>query len=163
MKKIIIFTVTTLCILVAGCTNNQSYQGNQMRQQTIHNPGTLSQQQITNPRETVDHRIRVADKAAAKITQIKGVRQANVLVTKRNAYVAAMLVNNQQLSHEIENRIAQQVRAVDPNVQNVYVSTNPDFISRVNGYVNKVREGKPVSGFFEEFSEMIQRIFPTPK
>ncbi|WP_373232695.1 YhcN/YlaJ family sporulation lipoprotein [Cohnella sp.] len=164
MKKISIFVLATLCIFLAGCMNNQDNQNNQgqMRQQTAqNNRGNANQQQ--NQLGNADHRIQVADRAAKKITDLNGVRQANVLVTQRTAYVAAMLDNDQQLSRQIEDQIAQQVRAVDRNVQNVYVSTNPDFTDRINNYVNDVQQGRPVAGFFEEFNEMVQRIFPNAR
>ncbi len=163
VKKFIV--LATICLLVAGCMNNLGNRGNQMRQQAAqNNRGTPNlQQNQNNQRGNVDNRIQVADKAATKITQIKGVRQANVLVTRRNAYVSATLDNDQQLSRETEDRIAKQVRAVDPNVQNVYVSTNPDFVSRINEYVSEAQQGRPVAGFFEEFNEMVQRIFPNAR
>lgn len=173
MKKISIVVLATICILVTGCMNNQDNQGNRMRQQTAprlnqqqnqNNQGMLNQDQNqNNQRGDADNRIQVADRAATKITQIRGVKQANVLVTQRTAYVAAMLDNNQQLSRDIEDQIAQQVRTVDSNIQNVYVSTNPDFIGRVNSYVADVQQGRPVAGFFEEFTEMVQRIFPNAR
>ncbi|MDF2959627.1 MAG: hypothetical protein K0S39_1362 [Paenibacillus sp.] len=103
-------------------------------------------------------------KRREKITQLNGVRQANVLVMQRNAYVAAAVDANQgQLTRDMEDQIAQQVRATDPNIQNVYVSTNPEFVDRVNSYASDVGQGRPVVGFFEEFNEMVQRIFPTAR
>lgn len=55
-------------------------------------------------------------------------------MTRRNAYVAAAVNDNQgQLTREMEDQIAQQVRAADPNIQNVYVSTNPEFVDRTIG------------------------------
>jgi spore cortex protein len=60
--------------------------------------------------------------------------------------------DHQQLSRQIEDRIAQQVRTVDRSVNNVYVSTNPDFVDRINGYVKKAQQGRPVAGGLEEFN-----------
>ncbi|SFK42955.1 sporulation lipoprotein, YhcN/YlaJ family [Brevibacillus centrosporus] len=111
-----------------------------------------------------DNRIQIANQAAEKIAKVNGVRQANVLVTQRNAYVAAVVNTNQgKLTPELEGQIAKQVRATDPNIQNVYVSTNPEFVDRINTYVTDVGQGKPVAGFFEEFNTMVQRMFPTPR
>jgi spore cortex protein len=84
-----------------------------------------------------------------------------VLVTGKHAYVA-VVVNTPEgpLSRELEEQIAQQVRATDQNIQNVYVSTNPEFVDRINRYVTDVRQGHPVTGFFQEFTEIVKRIFP---
>jgi YhcN/YlaJ family sporulation lipoprotein len=143
-----------ISVMMAGCMNN-----NQAQQ-----PGVQTQQAQDQPRTNVDNRIQIADQAAEKIVKVKGVRQANVLVTQRNAYVAAVVDANQgQLSPETEAQIAKQVRATDPNIQNVYVSTNPEFVDRVNRYVTDIGQGRPVAGFFEEFNEMVQRIFPNAR
>jgi YhcN/YlaJ family sporulation lipoprotein len=150
-----------LSVLAAGCMNNNGgVQGTQMNQQ---GNGVRQLGQARQPNNS-DDRIQVAEQAANKITGITGVRQANVLITQRNAYVAAVLDNNDgRLTREIEGQIAQQVRAIDPNVRNVYVSTNPDFVGRINTYVNDVQQGRPIAGFVEQFNEMVQRIFPNAR
>jgi YhcN/YlaJ family sporulation lipoprotein len=158
--KTIITTIMFLTVITAGCANrgNPSDQRTRSLQTTpVHrNPA----QQLSVP---VEHRIDIAKQAADNITRIPGVRSANVLVTTRNAYVAAVLTANNPLSSEMENRIAQRVRTTDPNINNVYVSTNPDFVNRINTYVRDVQQGRPVTGFFEEFNRMIQRVFPQPR
>lgn len=113
---------------------------------------------------TAEDRVDVADRAAENITKLKGVQQANVLVTRRNAYVAAALDDDQKkLTRDIEDKIAKQVRAANSDIQNVYVSTNPQFVNRINGYVDDVQQGRPVVGFVEEFNEMVARIFPNAR
>jgi spore cortex protein len=163
-RKIFALTIIfTLSVLAAGCMNMNGgarQQGTPMNQQ---GNGVRQLGQARQP-NIADNRIQVADKAAKNITRITGVRQANVLITQRNAYVAAVLDNNEgQLSRKIEDQIAQQVRAIDPNVENVYVSTNPDFVGRINTYVDDVQQGRPIAGFVEQFNEMVQRIFPNAR
>jgi len=126
-------------------------------------PGHTMQQRAASPAPSPGHesRIRVANEAASKIVNVSGVKSANVLVTQNNAYVAAVMKEPAgQLTKDAENQISQQVKAVDPNVHNVYVSTNPDFVQRVNNYVADVGAGRPVSGFAAEFGEMVRRVFP---
>jgi YhcN/YlaJ family sporulation lipoprotein len=154
LPKVLILTVAVMSILMSGCAANR----NNLRQQ-----GTPIQQQQVQQPKTVDNRIQIANEAAAKIAKLNYVQQATVLVTQRNAYVAALLKNNQQLTHDIEGEIANQVRSTDPNIQNVYVSTNPDLLNRFNNYVRDVQQGRPVTGFINQFNEMIQRIFPNPR
>ena len=110
-----------------------------------------------------NNRIAVADNAAKKIVALREVDQANVLVTNNNAYVAAKLVGNagNQLAGDVERKISDIVKSTDRNIDNVYVSVNPDFYARTTSYANDIRNGHPVAGFFDEFNTMIQRIFPT--
>ncbi|MGM0883914.1 MAG: YhcN/YlaJ family sporulation lipoprotein [Bacillota bacterium] len=182
MKKSLVW-IAILLIVATGCANPNN---NQMGQQNVRDnnrgPQMLRDQNngddwnngrtgnADNRRAgrdgvgTLDNRIEIADKAAEKITNLKGVNQANVLVTRRNAYVAAVLDTDQQkLTKNIEDQIANQVRKVDPDIQNVYVSTNPEFVERINGYVGDVQEGRPVTGFMEQFNEIAARIFPNAR
>jgi YhcN/YlaJ family sporulation lipoprotein len=150
-KYTIAMLLAIVTIMATGCTSKTN---NQTRQQGVQT------QQVHNPPQ-VDNRIQIANQAAEKIVKLNSVKQANVLVTGRNAYVAVVVDTPQgQLSRELEEQIAQHVRSTDPNIQNVYVSTNPEFVDRINRYVTDVRQGRPVSGFFEEFTEIVQRIFP---
>lgn len=143
-----------LLTLTVGCANPQQ-QGQGYQQQAAPN-------QAVRPMSETEERVEIANQAANKIvSEVPSVQSANVLVTRRNAYVAAVLENNQtQLSQEVEAQIAEKVRATDANIQNVYVSVNPDFVGRVTSYVNDVQAGRPVSGFVKEFAEMVRRIFP---
>lgn len=126
---------------------------------------TQQQQQGANQLGADGDRLAVSSEAANKISQLPEVRRANVIVTNRNAYVAAVLEDNYkgQLTREVENKVANQVRSTDPSIQNVYVSTNPDFVNRMNTYSTDIQQGRPVAGLFEEFNEMVRRVFPNPR
>jgi spore cortex protein len=112
-----------------------------------------------------ENRMRVADKAAARVTDLREVDSANIIVTDNNAYVAAKLENHvgNKLTNKIEKKISDRVKSVDHDIDNVYVSVNPDFYDRMNNYVDDIRTGRPVSGFFDEFTTTIRRIFPDVK
>jgi YhcN/YlaJ family sporulation lipoprotein len=152
MKKDLIRSMLATILLIpllAGCMNNN---------------GQVQQQQVNQQPRTAEQRVVIAEKAADNIVKMKEVTQANVLVTQRNAYVAAVVNENSgRLTDGLEDRIAQQVRATDRNLENVYVSTNPEFVDRVNTYVADVDHGRPVEGFFEQLMEMTNRIFPNAR
>jgi YhcN/YlaJ family sporulation lipoprotein len=63
----------------------------------------------------------------------------------------------------LEKKIADQVRATDSDIQEVYVSANPDFVNRMKDYEKRINEGAPVKGLFEEFTEAVQRVFPNAR
>ncbi|MCM3561583.1 YhcN/YlaJ family sporulation lipoprotein [Paenibacillus sp. JMULE4] len=152
IKRIAVWLVV-VSMMSTGCASKTE---NQSRQQ-----GVQMQQILTPPQTHIDNRIQIADAAAEKIVRINRVKQANVLVTGRNAYVAVIVDTPQnQLSRDLEAQIAQQVRSTDPNIQNVYISANPEFVDRITSYVTDVRQGRPVSGFYEQFTEIVQRLFP---
>ena len=98
-----------------------------------------------NPRrvnDTNEPRLEVADEATKHITEGKG---------------------KKELTKDVEKKIADQVRKSDGSIRNVYVSVNPEFVDRMEGYTNDIRDGRPVAGIFDEFTEVVQRLFPTSR
>jgi spore cortex protein len=157
-RELVLTILVLVTFLIAGCAN----KGNQ-RSQQMTSPSATPQQSNPIRQQSVPsgNRVDIANQAADKVSRIPGVRAANILVTQRNAYVAAVLTDtNARLTRDIESKIADQVRSTDPTIQNVYVSTNPDFVNRVNTYVKDIQQGRPVAGFFEQFNELVRRIFP---
>ncbi|REE86165.1 YhcN/YlaJ family sporulation lipoprotein [Paenibacillus taihuensis] len=74
-----------------------------------------------------------------------------------------MLTNNNTsttATGDLKTRIANEVKAMAPQIKNVYVSANPDFVDRMTGYANDVKLGHPIQGFIAEFNAMVDRIFP---
>ncbi len=112
-----------------------------------------------------DNDFTLSDDIANRVAGMKEVKSARVLITDHTAYVAAVLNNDEggRVSKRIENKIADTVRSVDKSVDRVYVSTNPDFVDRVNRYANDVGNGRPVRGFGQEFGELVNRVFPNPR
>lgn len=118
----------------------------------------------------------VAEEAAQRITdEVEGIDRAYVLTTDNNAYVAANLDtdgNNQQnannmnqqngndLTDEVKEQIGEIVKSVNNDIDNVYVSTNPDFLNLTRNYVNDADNGQPVEGFFDQMGNMVERLFP---
>ena len=67
---------------------------------------------------------------------------------------------NRELTTDVKNKIEAVVRKHDPRIQNVYISANPEFHSRMQGYANDVNQGHPINGFIAEFNALVERIFP---
>lgn len=114
----------------------------------------------TNVNGNEGHKVELADDVADKIAKMDEVESANVFVTDKNAYVAVVLKNGTNASEALETKIADEARSTNGNFNNVYVTTNPDFSKEFTDYGEKLRAGEPVSGFFEEFSDTIKRVFP---
>ncbi|WP_261132044.1 YhcN/YlaJ family sporulation lipoprotein [Bacillus sp. Marseille-Q3570] len=114
-----------------------------------------------------NERVRVAEKAAEKIEAMKQIEDANVFVTNENAYVAAQFTpavkTEGEVTKEIEQEISKRVKSTDPDINNVFVSTNPEFFDRSQTYAEKFGQGEPVQGLFDEFNETIRRVFPNAR
>lgn len=125
-----------------------------------------------------DSRFEVAEEAAERITdEIDEIENVYVLTMGNTAYVAANFDHDDRnrnhtdnrnrnrdgdddISDEMKDRIGEIVRSVDRDIENVYVSTNPDFLDLANNYANDVDRGRPIGGFFDQINEMIERVFP---
>jgi hypothetical protein len=64
------------------------------------------------------------------------------------------------VSLHVKDRIARKVMSIQPNVRNVFISANPDFVDRMNGYAQRFRNGQPIRGLILEFNTTVERIFP---
>lgn len=111
---------------------------------------------------------RVAKQIADDVTsEVNEINSAYVLTMGNNAYVACKLDNNREskqnndLSDKLEKQVTQVVKNSDNKIENVYVSSNPDFIDLTSNYMRDLDRGEPIEGFFDQFTEMIERVFPT--
>ncbi len=143
--------------------NTRSYNINNNGNQELNDYRLNGGDRVNNADDEINRSMKVADRVADKITDMQEVDRANVIVTDNNAYVAASLedVRNLETRGTLENKISDQVKSVDQDINNVYVSFDPDFNNRMTTYADDIRNGQPAEGFFDEFNEMVRRIFPT--
>ena len=119
-------------------------------------------------RNNQDNEYRVSEKIAERITsEVKEIDRAYVLTLGNSAYVACQIdrdqsgKQNNDLSDQLEKKVTEVVKDVDNDIENVYVSSNPDFIDLASNYIRDVDRGQPIEGFFDQFTEMIDRVFPS--
>ncbi|WP_110112339.1 YhcN/YlaJ family sporulation lipoprotein [Bacillus sp. CGMCC 1.16541] len=161
-----IFVGSLAVLSLVGCASNQQGKNELMGQDDARN---VVYENVNNTNDTTQNnqetRIRVANEAGDRVVKLEEVRQANIIVTDNNAYVGAVLENNTEgeLTKEIERKISDEVKAADPDINNVYVSTNPDFVDRMGNYVNKIESGRPLTGLLDEFNEVVRRVFPNAR
>jgi YhcN/YlaJ family sporulation lipoprotein len=160
-----------------GCTaNDDDVAINNRNNEDVRNvrnqPDNVDTRNMTNNRNDVNQnfdndqkRMEVADKAADRIKDLDEVERANVIVTNRNAYVAVVLRDGAkgEVTNRLEKKIADKVKDSDSDIRNVYVSSNPNFVNRMEDYGNRINQGDPIEGFFDEFNEMVRRVFPNPR
>ncbi|WP_338469295.1 YhcN/YlaJ family sporulation lipoprotein [Niallia sp. XMNu-256] len=125
----------------------------------------LNTTQTTNNGNQNQSRFKVADHAARKIADLKEVDSANVIITDHNAYVAVNLENptSNKVARNMEEKISRIVNSTVQNIENVYVSQDPNFVNRMTTYSNDIRNGRPVEGFMDEFGETVRRVFPNQR
>ena|SRR5690625_5131449 len=83
-------------------------------------------------------------------------RQDNHMANRRD-------VEGHDVTDDVKNKIADIVQDVNNDIDNVYVSTSPDFMDLADNYVTDMNDGKPIRGFFDQIGNTIERIFPQNK
>ncbi|MDN4607344.1 YhcN/YlaJ family sporulation lipoprotein [Sporosarcina highlanderae] len=136
----------------AAGTNGTGTNGTMNNNQN-HNNGTVNN-------TTGESNVEVADDVADKIAALKEVESSNVLVTNHNAYVGVVLKNGFKEDEALKTKIADEVKKVRTDFNNVYISFNPDVAKSFTEYGNQIRAGHPVAGFFEEVTQSLHRMFP---
>ncbi|MEK5082822.1 YhcN/YlaJ family sporulation lipoprotein [Bacillus sp. FSL H8-0515] len=189
-KKQVLASMLLIPLLMTGCGMANQGEGrrdnlepeNVNYRNPVNDNGTRNINDANNNRDNVDNnvtdnvnnnnngnnnngndnrKLEVADDAADKISEMKEVKHANVIVAGNQAYVAVVLTNgNKEVGKDLKKKISDKVRDTDKNMDNVYVSANPDFVDRMQGYGERIQNGDPIAGFFDEFSETVQRVFP---
>jgi YhcN/YlaJ family sporulation lipoprotein len=77
-----------------------------------------------------------------------------------NKRMSSLSTGNDKLDVQIKGKIENMVRRLKPDVNQVYVSADPEFVVRMNAYRNDVRQGRSIQGYIAEFNAMAERIFP---
>jgi spore cortex protein len=163
--------ILLLIAFSAGCTMNNGAREDvrdrdkaeiQTYDNDLNNDGVRIQNNDNNQN---DNQLRFGDEAKAKVEDLDEVKTAHIIMTDRAAYVAVVLKDDEtgNVRKDLENKISDRVKSTDSDIQNVYVSSNPDFVDRMSDYGDKIQNGKPIRGLFDEFSEMVQRVFPTAR
>ncbi|MFS0687974.1 YhcN/YlaJ family sporulation lipoprotein [Sporosarcina sp. 179-K 8C2 HS] len=180
MKKLAIFPLSLLLVLaLVGCANNKGTNNTNGNATNDHNGvtentgvgesahGNNGNNNLVNDHNNATNngqsKVEVADDAADKIAAMNEVESANVLVTDRNAYVGVQLKKGTKEDEALKKKIADEVRRVHSEFNNVYVSFNPDVVKRFTEYGNQIRAGEPAEGFYNEFTTSINRMFPEAK
>ncbi|MFJ8070304.1 YhcN/YlaJ family sporulation lipoprotein [Peribacillus sp. NPDC096447] len=181
MNYKVIVSSAMMALVITGCATNDKEGAsenlglNRTHQDNLDNPMNVSDtRQNVNDENNANNNnnndngindMRVSEDISNRVEAMKEVSNASVIVTENNAYVGAVLKDggDKDISNDLKERVADTVRGADPSVDQVYVSANPDFVQRMEGYANDIENGKPVAGFAEEFREFVTRIFPSPR
>jgi YhcN/YlaJ family sporulation lipoprotein len=182
LAAILALSAVMSVVLTTGCTNRQTQPRTQRyggtgspapitpdaRNYNVGNPpaGTGFTDrgivQNTDQMRAQNTNFRSAQNVASALAGKHNIRRANVLLTDQTAFVAVDIPNTaqRQLTDQIKTSVADEVRRVDPSIQRVYVSADPDLFERFQGFSNDLQAGRPVQGIYDRFMELVQRVFP---
>jgi YhcN/YlaJ family sporulation lipoprotein len=168
----ILFTCLCISVLVTGC--NMKEEGRETDQHGEINNRNAGAANIANSlgnpnlnftkmnQSNHDNKtgLRVVDEAEENVQNLDEVKSANIIVSNRNAYVGVVMDDDfhGELYPYLEDQIAQQIRDADASIQNVYISSHPDFVRQMNHYRDQLQNGRK-DGMNGGFNEMVHRFF----
>lgn len=160
MKKISIYvTAFMTMLLLAACMGNDNNAADNTNDAPAENTST-NDQKADNDMNNDDQNLDLAEKAADRVEELEEVDGATVLVTDHTAYAAIDLTNGTEVTDDLKSKIEEKVKEADTSVEKVYVSEDPDFTKQMKDYADRIKAGEPVEGFFDEFSDVVRRVFP---
>jgi spore cortex protein len=105
--------------------------------------------------------LQLADQAADSLAELKTVQSACALVKDQNAYVSVVLEPGmKQLTNDARKDITNCVKKVNPSVQNVYISNDPQFCKQMYDCTTDLRTGQSASKSTQNMADIIHRMFP---
>src|SRR3954453_8779643 len=112
---------------------------------------------ISNNTNHTHSGLHIENEAEDKVENLPEVKQANIIVSNRNAYVAVEMDDDfhGEMSPFVEDQMAQQVRKADVNIQNVYISSNRDFVRQMRQYRDDIQNGRPTTKINDGFNTMV--------
>lgn len=174
LAVVLVTSALAACGMNKETTPNNANNNPAVEKEVDKNKGVGKDEQTNELDNGVDHngesRLDLAEDAANKVTELDEVDNATVIITDNNAYVAVEMNNKvgnaensdaeNEVSQDLEKQIADKVREVKADTDQVYVSLNPDFVERMSDYGTRIKEGEPIEGFFDEFGEAMRNVFP---
>ncbi|MGI6145066.1 MAG: YhcN/YlaJ family sporulation lipoprotein [Peptococcia bacterium] len=104
-----------------------------------------------------------AEDLAEKISEMKDVNSATVVISENQAWVGVDLASGleDEMTDEMKNEITSLVKKEDKEIDTVYVTADADAVTRIKNIARDVADGKPISGFIDELNEIGRRITPS--
>ena len=105
--------------------------------------------------------MQMAERIADIATDVEGVDNSVVVVISNMALVGITLERDetaQRGEKEIKQEVARRIEKREPSIVNAYVSANPDIVKQLQDISRGIRNGKPISTFFDQITDVLSRM-----
>lgn len=138
---------------------NLNKPSNMSKRDTTVNPNNNRDNNIVDKSNNMSKR---ADTIAKKVTDLNEVNSSSVLLTGNTCIVGVNIKNNIEgkTTSDLKQKIEKTVKNTDNEVKNVSITADPDIYKRISNMATDIGNGNPISGFADEFEEILRRITP---
>ncbi|MGI6713350.1 MAG: YhcN/YlaJ family sporulation lipoprotein [Bacillota bacterium] len=108
----------------------------------------------------------VTESRATRIAQacdkVSGVKESTVVISGNTAYVGLDIAANveKEKTNSIEKECIKKAKSADTATKTVLVTSDADTVTRLKKIYQGIKEGKPISSFSRELTEISRRITP---
>lgn len=140
---------------------NPNFSNNMIRRNTGIGPNTATDITQKN-RIGIDSMSTRASAIAQRVANLKEVNNCSVLLSGNTAIVGVDIKNtlHDKMTTDLKQKIEKTVKNVDNSVKSVSITADPDLYTRISNMAKDIRDGRPISGFANEFQEILRRITP---
>lgn len=142
-----------------------------MPNKSLDEPSNMSKRDTTvNPNKNKDNNLvdksndmsARANSIARKVTDLNEVNSCSVLLAGNTCIVGVNIKNNVEgkTTSDLKQKIEKTVKNADNKVKVVSVTADPDIYKRISNMATDISNGNPISGFTDEFEEILRRITP---
>lgn len=106
---------------------------------------------------------KMASDLSGVAARVPGVNSATVVITGTTAYVGVDQKAGLEKSEtdRIKRDVSDEVKKAETRLTAVFVSSDPDIVTRLRRIADGVAAGQPISSFADELTEIAKRLSPT--
>jgi YhcN/YlaJ family sporulation lipoprotein len=165
-SRIILLLLVSVLLLgiFTGCAPARRPAPDTTPRQDTRDPRNMDRDNLADDMDAEESN-RIAEQLAKEATKVKGVKNVTVVYTNRTAVVGLDLEANIEADRtdDIKQEVSNRIKKANKNVETVSISTDADTVTRIRNIARGVAEGRPVSEFAKELSEITRRITPSIK
>lgn len=126
------------------------------------NPNLNANNNVRNNTGNIRSMHKNASSIAKKITDLKEVNKANVLISENQAIVGVNLRGSTQstMTNNLRQKIETIVKNADKSINKVSITTEPNLVNRINTMTTNIGNGNMMDTFAEDMKDLIRKITP---
>ncbi len=104
----------------------------------------------------------VADRVVKLVNAMPEVKASYALVVGNVAMVGVDLRDrlSGDKENELKSRISAETKKQLPELVQVWVTADPDLVTRIRDLAGRISRGEPITGFFDEITEIAKKLQP---
>lgn len=159
-RLVLLSLLVMLCLLFGGCTaaKKPTPTPDTTPKENTSNTGRDMVDPEKNPYQTQPVSNDQAIKICREVDDVPGVVKATVIVAHNNAYIGVYTDSNQRIDEaDLRQQVGNTVKNNNPGIQTVYISTDPNTLSRLNGINRSIATGEKSSDSYTQ--DTLEQLF----